>query len=482
MNRILFIKKKKGEGISTDKVEEVFLNSDNIEEIKTAVEGAEERLLVTWASVEMKDNEGELIPIDDIIKEQETLLERHGPISDTHTNRIHGETFAYKLLEHPKTHTMGLLHLDKFFNHNELDDKVWGEIVSGERKGSSVGGFNTGESKGKDEVTGEDVKVLEGFHHMETASVDEPCNPMALNEAFSTVAKSNKSNVTKPGESKLDRCVADLMDDPEFKPQAGRTKEQSAFAICQTSINKELAEKSLKQDPDGGHIHTEEDPEGEHTHPELEEEIEEKAKKGETHINKKDIKKDILNKKGDTMPKTKKTKQDVPDEEELEEEKQEEEEEEKQEEEEEKKKTKKQDDEEEPEEEEKKKQDDDEEEEKQDEEEPEEKKKEEAASDIEGETDAANEEGPKVEDPNEQTAFKAMEKKMDTLSNKLLKKIDKAVSSITTPRPGAIGNVAKNSVYENLPLMVAKGKKKISFPEATRLFNEYMDDNQRGAF
>ena len=481
MNRILFIKKKKGEGISTNEVIEVFENTDDIEQIKTNVEGAEDRLLVTWASVEMSDNEGELVPIVDIIKQQDILLERHGPISDTHTNRIHGETLAYKLLEHPKTHTMGLLHLDKFFTHNELDDKVWSEIVSGERKGSSVGGFNTGESKGKDEVTGEDVKVLEGFHHMETASVDEPCNPMALNEAFSTVAKSSKSNVTKPGESKLDRCVADLMDDPEFKPQAGRTKEQSAFAICQTSINKELAEKSLKQDPDGGHIHTEEDPEGEHTHPELEEEIEEKAKKGETHINKKDIKKDILNKKGDTMPKTKKTKEDVPEEEELkeedEEEKQEEEEEKQEEEEEEKKKTKKQDDDEEEEkqeEEEKKKQD--------DEEEPEEKKKEEVASDIEGETDAENEEGPKVEDPNEQTAFKAMEKKMDTLSDKLLKKIDKAVSSISTPRPGAIGNVAKNSAYEKLPLMVAKGKKKLSFPEANRLFNEYMDNNQAGGF
>ncbi len=457
MNRILFIKKKKGEGISTDKVEEVFLNSDNLEDIKTAVEGAEERLLVTWASVEMKDNEGELIPIDDIVKEQETLLERHGPISDTHTNRIHGETFAYKILEHPETHTMGLLHLDKFFNHNELDDKVWSEIVSGERKGSSVGGFNTGESKGRDEVTGEGVKILEGFHHMETASVDEPCNPMALNEAFSTVAKSNKSNVTKPGESKLDRCVADLMDDPEFKPQEGRTKEQSAIAICQTSINKELAEKSLEREKD------------------------------ETHINKEDIKNNILNKKGDTMPKTKKTKEDVPDEEELEEEKKkqddeeekQEEEEEKQEEDEEeekKKKTKKQDDDEE--EEKKKKQD--------DEEEPEEKKKEEAASDIEGETDAANEEGPAVDDPNEQTAFKAMEKKlekkMDALSDKMLKKVDKVVSTITTPRPGTVENVAKNSAYEKIPLMVAKGKKKISFPEATRLFNEYMDDNQRGAF
>ncbi len=462
MNRILFIKKK-DKGISTDKVEEVFLNSDNLEDIKTAVEGAEERLLVTWASVEMKDNEGELIPIDDIIKEQETLLERHGPISDTHTNRIHGETFAYKLLEHPKTHTMGLLHLDKFFDHNELDDKVWGEIVSGERKGSSVGGFNTGESKGRDEVTGEGVKILEGFHHMETASVDEPCNPMALNEAFSTVAKSSKSNITKPGESKLDRCVADLMDDPEFKPQEGRTKEQSAFAVCTESINKEIAEKSLNKEED-------------------EEETEEKAKKGETHINKKNIKKDILNKKGDTMPKTKKTKEDVPDEEELEEEKKkqdDEEEEEKQEEEEteeeeKKKKTKKQDDEEE---EEKKKQD--------DEEEPEEKKKEEAASDIEGETDAPNEEGPKVDDPNEQTAFKTMEakldKKMDALSDKMMKKVDKVVSSITTPRPGS-ENVAKNSAYEKLPLMVAKGKKKLSFPEATRLFNEYMEDNQRGAF
>ena len=194
---------------------------------------------------------------------------------------------------------MGILLLDKFFNHNQLDEKVWDDIVSGKRTGPSVGGFNTSVSQGKDEA------------------VDEPCNPLTLNEAFSTVAKSNKPEVNKP--EKLDRCVAELMSDPDFKPQTGRTKEESAFAICQASINKQSAEKALEK-ADGGHLHTEDDPEGEHTHPELEEEIEEKAKKDETHINIKNIDNNILIKKGDNMSKAKKTKEDVTDEEELKEE------------------------------------------------------------------------------------------------------------------------------------------------------------------
>ena len=122
-----------------------------------------------------------------------------------------------------------------------------------------------------DQVSGERAKVLEGFSHIETAMVDDPCNPMALNEAFSIVAK---SNVTKP--AKLDRCVADLMADPDFKPQEGRTKEESAHAVCTVSINK-------------GWYKDDGTP----------------TQNGETVINKDDLPKDIqIKKEGDKMDET----------------------------------------------------------------------------------------------------------------------------------------------------------------------------------
>ncbi len=222
MKRIIFTSKGKKEGIEIDEVREIFESSNDLEDIKRAVEQAKDRISVSWASVEMKDNAGELIPIEDLVKQQDILLERNGPITDEHTNRVIGETLAYKVMEHPKTESMGVLHLDKTFAHNEFDDKIWSEIQSEERKGVSVGGFNTSESEGMDEVTGEKVTVLEGFKQFETASVTDPCNPMALTEAYSVVAKSNKK----------------------------------------TGIG-----EVIKQKPNGAHSHIE-DPEGLHTHPE----------------------------------------------------------------------------------------------------------------------------------------------------------------------------------------------------------------------
>ncbi len=39
--------------------------------------------------------------------------------------------------------------------------------------------------------------------------------------------------------AKLDRCVAHLLADPNFKPKVkGQTKEQAAWAVCQSSLAK----------------------------------------------------------------------------------------------------------------------------------------------------------------------------------------------------------------------------------------------------
>lgn len=449
MKQIFFTSKNKKEGIDTDDVIKLFENSDDLDEIKRTVENAEDRLLVSWASVEMKDHAGELIPIEDIIKQQDTLLERNGPMTDEHTNRVIGETLAYKVMEHPETKSVGVLHLDKTFSHNEFDDKIWGEIQSGERKGLSVGGFNTAESKGVDDVTGEEATVLEGFKQFETASVKDPCNPMALTEAYSVVAKS-KRNVVKPAE--LDRCVQSLMEDPDFKPEdSDQTKEQAAFAVCNAQIGKKAEVEKFWNGIN---------------------------QKKESNINKLNNKNDIQ--EGDTMKEaTKKTisemekklkilqkeikklKQD----ENLEEEKEEEEEAKKQDDEEkpeeEKKKTKEED---EPEE--KKKQDDDEEEEKkkkkQDEDEEEKVKKEEAKGDIEGEEPALDQpESPEPDDVNDTDVYKEMEKKLEKKFEKLKNQM---VTKVNTPRPGGDpAFVKKAEEISNLAMDLAQGKKKMTW-------------------
>jgi len=192
MKEIVFVKKSDvTKGLKELDVINVFENSNNLEQIKQAVENSEDRIYASWASVDARDNAGEIIPINDVINNQDILMERNGPISDEHTNKIVGRTLAYKVLEHPESKTLGVLQLEKIYNHNPADEKVWGEIISGKRTGSSVGGVNTSIGMGRDEITGKATKVLEGFSQMETASVVKPCNPFATNVAYSVVAKSN---------------------------------------------------------------------------------------------------------------------------------------------------------------------------------------------------------------------------------------------------------------------------------------------------
>ncbi len=418
----------KGEkGISTEEIIKLFENSEDLGEIKHAVENAEKRISVTWASVEMKDKAGELIPIEDIIKQQDILLERNGPITDEHTNRVVGQTVAYKVMEHPKTKSLGVLHLDKYFDHNSLDDQIWKEIQSKQRTGASVGGFNTSAHIGRDKVTGEKAKILEGFNQFETATVFDPCNPMALMESFSVIAK---SMITKPAE--LDRCVQHLMDDPDFKPRdPNQTKEQAAYAVCQAQMQKKLEVEKFWEG----------------------------VNKRENYINKPDIISNI-SKKGDTMN-TKKSISEIENaikklQKELKILKQEEDEEEEKPEE---KNKQEEETEEKPEEteEEKNKQEEDE----------EELKKEEVK--IEGEEPAKDQpESPEDKDVGDKDVFKELKqvkKELDKLKGEFITKSK-------TPRPQPKNYISKSQKAGELAMDLAMGKKRMPWNEVHKMVNE----------
>lgn len=496
----MFIKKEASNGtLSTEEVIKIFENTNDMDEIKAAVEKAEDRIYASWASVDMKDKAGELIPINDLIKQQDTLLKRHGPISDTHTNKIVGETLAYKVLEHPKSKSTGVLHLNKIFSDNLADDQVWKETQSGERKGSSVGGLNTGTSLGKDEVTGENVTVLNGFSQYETANVHDPCNPLALNEAVSVVAKSNVSKVKillKPGEDPPKGFTA------QTGPRGGRFYESGGDKKPSKPKKPSTDGNDSSDESDGGgrrgrgnggkrgggHDHDEEDPKGLHTHPELE-----KGDKtyddDETNINKLFLKVKQYTKQGDLMTDdvTKELKniselvktnalaiakliekQDAPEEEEKpaeEEEKTEDEDE---------KKTAKAEDEEEPKEEDRDKKKVSKEEDEKKPKDEEEVDKENAASDIEGLTDAPNEPGPDPEESNQIDAFKKLEKKMNDKFSQMRKAI-----TASTPFPGAFKDTKKAEEFYSLPMDYAMGVKKTNWQTAHREFNKHCDNKEK---
>lgn len=242
MRNVLFVTKKNGE-LSTDEVMRVFDSTDDLDTIKAAVEKAKDRVYASWASVDARDRAGEKIPIADIIKEQETLLSRNGPITDEHSNRVVGQTLSFKVLTNPDSGTIGVLHLNKIFTDNAVDDNVWQETQSGKRKGSSVGGINEGERVELDRATGQESVILENFSQLETANVENPCNPFATHEAVSAVAKSNGPvQKTFAGFDTLSECVSanrPFEDDPMAYCLDMQTKFLEAHKECTKSKKQE---------------------------------------------------------------------------------------------------------------------------------------------------------------------------------------------------------------------------------------------------
>lgn len=201
MTEFIAIKKMDGE-VETFEIVDKFQNSTNLEEIKKLVENAKDRLFVSWSTVDAVDKDGERIPIEDAIVQQDILMRRGAPMIDEHENAVVGKTLAYKIMKNPQTETLGVLQLNQVFCDNEQDDKVWKEIKNRERNGMSVGGFNAGGVKYEQSADGSPAKVFEKFRQYETSIVHNPANPYATMESFSAVAKSSKSN-DKVSENKV---------------------------------------------------------------------------------------------------------------------------------------------------------------------------------------------------------------------------------------------------------------------------------------
>lgn len=247
MAQILYVRKAEGNTYSLQQVVDTFLTTDDLESIKAVVERAEDRVYVSWASVDVRDRDGEKIPIDDVIRDQDVLLRRNGPITDEHTNAVVGQTLAYKVLQHPETGKVGVLHLNRIFADNDMDNIVWQETQEGKRTGSSVGGYSLRSAFEKDADTGMMTRIREDFHQYETANVRRPSNPWALNEAVSIVAKS--ASVQKPfaGYKDFDACVAankDKEDPKEYCAAIMRQTEKGESVI--NNLSQETSISTIK--------------------------------------------------------------------------------------------------------------------------------------------------------------------------------------------------------------------------------------------
>ncbi len=154
----------------------------------------EDRLVRGWTSVEVKDSQGEIVPIAGLRKTMNTWMGRGGVITDQHTNRVIGKALRWYEDTHEKSGKQGIVIDYKIFKDYTIDDQAWEEIKAKKRKGLSFGGRALGKPTEKlDDYSGQKASELKDLETYEMASVFDPANDLAENTMVNFLAKS-KSN------------------------------------------------------------------------------------------------------------------------------------------------------------------------------------------------------------------------------------------------------------------------------------------------
>jgi len=149
------------------------------------IENDKERLFKAWATVETVDKQGEIIPVDTIKKLMPLLMDRGGPILDSHTNRPVGKILSYEFKE--KDGKPGVMITGKIFDHYQLDDEIWKGMKEGRIKGLSIGGKKrVGAMVERKDIEGKSGRELDIDELYEISITSQPANPEANIVSLST--------------------------------------------------------------------------------------------------------------------------------------------------------------------------------------------------------------------------------------------------------------------------------------------------------
>lgn len=201
----------------------------------------DDRIVEGWVSVELKDNQKDIVPLNELYKALLKSMDRTLTINDTHTNLTVGKVLNFWFEEHPSlkkddgSSARGIKAHYKIHKDYEIDHKVWEEIKTGKRTGLSIGGLSYKNEKVFD---GEDVvSSRKNLYIPEISSVLKPANPYAVNDGVNLIAKESKEEiVTKNG------------DEMETKNETESLKKDESVVVVKTQDASKEAPKEDKID------------------------------------------------------------------------------------------------------------------------------------------------------------------------------------------------------------------------------------------
>mgnify|MGYP003147686571 CR=1 FL=1 len=168
-----------------------------------------ERYFEGFLTVQVKDKQGEVTIVDELMKVLPVWIDRGAPISDTHSNRIIGKGINYSKVEYkdkdgeiyPAIKVTGKIH-----KNYELDNDIWQKIKSGEYKGLSFGGATKSDREPMRMKDGSIAYSLKDLEHYEVAVCRDPAVPLALITEFNTLAKAVVDGEDLGGGRMLIKC------------------------------------------------------------------------------------------------------------------------------------------------------------------------------------------------------------------------------------------------------------------------------------
>ena len=174
----------------------------------TAVNSGE-RYFEGYLTVQVKDKQGEVTIVDELMKVLPVWIDRGAPISDTHSNRIIGKGINYSKVEYrdkdgetyPAIKITGKIH-----KNYELDNDIWMKIKSGQYKGLSFGGATKADREPMRMKDGSIAYSLKDLEHYEVAVCADPAVPLALITEFNTLAKATVDGVDLGDGRMLIKC------------------------------------------------------------------------------------------------------------------------------------------------------------------------------------------------------------------------------------------------------------------------------------
>ena len=84
----------------------------------------DDRTFKSWGTVEVRDREGDLLPMDEFRKIMPTLMKRGGTITDRHSNRTVAKILNYnfEMKDTPEGPREGIMITGHVFKDYDLDD------------------------------------------------------------------------------------------------------------------------------------------------------------------------------------------------------------------------------------------------------------------------------------------------------------------------------------------------------------------------